>query len=148
MKQLITSINVNGELERLMQGCFESYPHMRFHDVALQKFVDVSKWLRFYDVMNGRINEKQEYELYKYLPYSIASFHRFFAGTTSQDHRVEYPRKDYEAYAAKKSYENLMNIFLDGVHPSNRRFLFDVNLATELIPMLMGIISPDLRPVS
>ncbi|KAI8878823.1 P-loop containing nucleoside triphosphate hydrolase protein [Backusella circina FSU 941] len=148
MKRLIQSINVNGELERIIQGCFEAYPRMRFHDIALQKFVDISEWLRFYDVTNGRINEKQEYELYRYLPYSIANFHRFFAGTTSQDHRVEYPRVDYEAYAAKKSYENLMNIFLEGVHPSKRRFLSDVDVVTELIPLLMGIISPDLRPVS
>ncbi|KAI8084232.1 P-loop containing nucleoside triphosphate hydrolase protein [Gilbertella persicaria] len=148
LSRLTSDIMSNGEIERIMQGCFESYPLMRFHDVALQKFCAMSEWLYFYDQVNYRTNEKHEYDLYKYLPYPIVNFHRFFAGTTSQEHRVEYPRVEYEVFSTKKSYENLIAIFLAGIHPQKRRNLTKEMIVQELVPLLLHVISPDLKPVN
>jgi chromosome transmission fidelity protein 18 len=146
--RLTNAVMSNGEIERIMQGCFESFPSMRFHDVALSKFCQMSEWLEFYDMLNHRTNDKHEYELYKYLPYPIVNFHRFFAGSSSQEHRVEYPRIEYEVFSTKKSYENLIAIFLSGIHVSKRRYLNRDMIANELVPLLMPIISPELKPVS
>lgn len=138
----------NGEIERIMQGCFESYPLMRFHDVAFQKFCQMSEWLEFYDMVDERANYKHEYELYKYLPYPVVNFHRFFAGSTSQEHNVTYPRIEYEVFATKKSYENLIAVFLSGIHSSKRRYMNKDMVANEIVPLLMHIISPELKPVN
>jgi chromosome transmission fidelity protein 18 len=146
--RLTDAVMSNGEIERIMQGCFESYPLMRFHDVALLKFCQMSEWLHFYDQVNYRTNDKHEFELYKYLPFPIVNFHRFFAGSTTQEHRVEYPRIEYEVFSTKKSYENLIAVFLAGIHPQKRRYLNREMIANELVPMLMHVISPDLKPVS
>lgn len=146
--RLTNAVMSNGEIERIMQGCFEAFPHMRFHDVALQKFCQMSEWLEFYDAVDHRVNAKQEYELYKYLPYPVVNFHRFFAGTSSQEHRVEYPRVEYEVFSTRKQYENLINVFLAGIHPAKRRFLNRDMIANELVPLLVHIISPELKPVS
>ncbi|KAI8644150.1 hypothetical protein BD408DRAFT_413795 [Parasitella parasitica] len=148
MDRLTTAIMSNGEIERIMQGCFEAYPMMRFHDVALEKFCFIGEWLHFYDQVYHRTNEKHEYEMFKYLPYPIVNFHRFFAGAVVQEHRVEYPRVDYEIYSTKKSYENLIEVFLAGIHPQKRRFLNHDMIANELVPLLMHVISPDLKPVN
>lgn len=130
-----------------MQGCFESFPLMKFHDVALQKFCQISEWLEFYDTIDQRIHSNFEFGLYKYLPYPIINFHRLFAGTSSQDHVVQYPRLQYEVFTTKQSYENLIAIFLSGIHSSKRRYLNRDMVANELVPLLMQIISPELKIV-
>ncbi|CEP12140.1 hypothetical protein [Parasitella parasitica] len=148
MDRLTTAIMSNGEIERIMQGCFEAYPLMKFHDVALEKLCFIGEWLHFYDRIYHRTNEKHEYEMFKYLPYPIVNFHRFFAGAVVQEHRVGYPKVDYEVYSTKKSYENLIEVFLAGISPQKRRFLNRDMIANELVPLLLHIISPDLKPVN
>ncbi|KAI8369318.1 P-loop containing nucleoside triphosphate hydrolase protein [Radiomyces spectabilis] len=148
LRRMIDVIMTNGEMEKIMQGCFESYPLMKFHDVALQKFVQMSEWLNFYDHVHHRTNDKHEYGFYGYLPLPIVNFHRFFAGSVSQEHRVEYPRVDYEVFATKNQYENLISIFLAGIPPASRRFFNKDMVANELIPRLLRIVSPEVRPVN
>ena len=41
--RLVQAITSNGEIERIMQGCHESYPLMRFHDVAMEKCVQMNE---------------------------------------------------------------------------------------------------------
>lgn len=81
---------------KCIPGCFESYPKMRFHDTAGEKIVQMGEWLNFYDHIDHRVNNTHEYGLYGYLPLPIVNFHRFFAGSAAQEHRVEYPKTDYE----------------------------------------------------
>ncbi|CDS02957.1 hypothetical protein LRAMOSA00359 [Lichtheimia ramosa] len=148
VSKLTRSILDNGEIERLMQGCFESYLKMRFNDVGCQKIIQMGEWLNFYDLLDHRTNVLHDYSFFGYLPYPITNFHRFFSGSTTQEHRVEYPKVDYEVSVAKKSYQNLLDAFLAGIHPLRRRAL-DRDIATlDLIPRLLRIISPDLRPVN
>lgn len=146
--RLVETVSANGEIDKILQGCYESYPLMRFHDVAMEKCCQMNEWLDFYDQLNIRINGHQEYSLYKYLPYPVVNFHRFFAGTTAQEHRVEYPRADYQLYSSRKTFENLIDMFLAGIKPEKRRFLNRDIISTELIPHLMYIISPDLKKVN
>ena len=68
---------------------------MGYHDVGCQKIVQMSDWLNFYDLINHRTNNVHDYSLYGYLPYPAVNFHRFFAGSSTQD-RIEYPKVDYE----------------------------------------------------
>ncbi|KAI9015677.1 P-loop containing nucleoside triphosphate hydrolase protein [Phycomyces nitens] len=146
--RLVRSVSVNGDYEKIMQGCFEAYPNMRFHDVALKKCVEMSEWLGFYDTVNYYANEQHEYGLYGYLAYPAVNFHRFFAGSTVQEHRIEYPRVDYEAFVTKKTYENLFSVFSTGISPIQRRFMNRSSAIMDLIPRLMRIISPEIRPVN
>jgi chromosome transmission fidelity protein 18 len=69
---------------------------MKFHDVAGQKIVSNFDWLYFYDLVNHKSNVLHQSGLYGYLPYPLVNFHRNFAGTVSQEHKVEYPKLDYE----------------------------------------------------
>lgn len=77
-------------------GCFESYLKMRFNDVGCQKIIQMGEWLNFYDLLDHRTNVLHDYSFFGYLPYPITNFHRFFSGSTTQEHRVEYPKVDYE----------------------------------------------------
>ncbi|CAO3645970.1 unnamed protein product [Cunninghamella echinulata] len=148
LSRIYNMIASSGETDKLMQGCFEAYPFMKFHDVALQKVVQMNNWLDFYDQLQHRSNNLHDYSVASYLPYTLVNFHRFFAGTVHQDHKMEYPRVEYEVFTKKKSFENLSNIFIAGIHPSQRRFLTRDQIILTLIPRLLRTISPELRPVN
>ncbi|ORY96506.1 P-loop containing nucleoside triphosphate hydrolase protein [Syncephalastrum racemosum] len=148
LSRLTESVSASGEYDKIMQGCFESYPHMQFHDVACQKIVHMSEWLNFYDHVNYRTNVMHEHSMYGYLPFPIVNFHRFFAGSAAQEHRIEYPRIDYEHYVARRSFESLVSSFMAGVDPHRRRGIHHSIAVHELVPELLRIISPDLPPVN
>ncbi|KAI8064610.1 P-loop containing nucleoside triphosphate hydrolase protein [Gongronella butleri] len=141
-------IDNSGDVDKVLQGCFEAYLSMKFHDESLNKLVAIGPWMDFYDNLQRRIFQNQDYTLMAYMPYVAVNYHRYFAGAVIQDHRMEYPRVDYEIFAKKKSYENLMTIFVNGIHPSQRRFLTKDQIVLTVVPRLMRIISPDMRPVN
>lgn len=91
---MVTMVHTNGDYDKLMQGCFENYPNMSFHDTAMSKVVENGEWLAFYDQLNNRVSSNFEYEVGGYMAYALVNFHRFFAGSVRQ--KIEYPRKDYE----------------------------------------------------
>ncbi|KAI8986484.1 hypothetical protein BDB01DRAFT_785799 [Pilobolus umbonatus] len=143
VSRLVEAVEATGDIERVMQGCYEAYPYMRFHDVALEKVVKMNEWMEFYDTINHYTNNKHEYELFKYLPYPAVNFHRFFAGTSMQEHHVQYPKLEYEHFVTMKSYENLLTLFLNGLSPLKRRELNTEFMASTLIPALIHILSPN-----
>ncbi|ORX43578.1 P-loop containing nucleoside triphosphate hydrolase protein [Hesseltinella vesiculosa] len=145
---LALTINNSGDVDKVLQGCFEAYPLMKFHDESLSKLVAIGDWMDFYDHLQHRTFSMHDYSMMGYMPYVAVNYHRYFAGAVIQDHRMEYPRMDYEMFAKKKSYENLMSIFMTGIHPYQRRFLTSEQLALVVIPRLLRILSPDLKPVN
>ena len=94
VSKMVTMVQTNGDYDKLMQGCFENYPTMTFHDTAMSKVVECGDWLAFFDQLNTRVSTNFEYEVGGYMAYALVAFHRFFAGSVRQ--KIEYPRKDYE----------------------------------------------------
>lgn len=92
---------------------------MRFNDVAGKKVVMMSDWLDFYDHLNHRVNDLHEYSVHGYLPFPIINFHRYFAGSVIQDHKVEYPRVDYEVCTNRRRLvaDRLLMAFLRNSFP-------------------------------
>ncbi|RUS19855.1 hypothetical protein BC937DRAFT_86802 [Endogone sp. FLAS-F59071] len=148
VSRLVQTISTNGEFDKLIQGCFESYPKMKFHDIACDKLVQLGDWLHFYDQINYRANSLHEHSLYGYMPYPLVCFHRFFAGTVHQSHQFEYPSLDHESYTQEKTNESLVTTLLSSLNAQGRRNFDKRNVPSELISLLLRIISPDLRPVN
>jgi chromosome transmission fidelity protein 18 len=100
----------------------------------------------FHDILSSRVNMSQNWELAGYQPYIFVAFHRFFATTTRQ--RVEWPRKDYEAYVAQKTNDNILQLMQKGLAPKAKLSWNIRNTAMELVSPLLRIMSPELRPVN
>ncbi|KAI8597020.1 hypothetical protein EDD21DRAFT_386544 [Dissophora ornata] len=146
VSRLVTLIQTNGDYEKLMQGCFENYPTMIFHDVAMSKVVECGDWLAFYDQLNARITSNFEYEVGGYTAYALVSFHRFFAGSVRQ--KIEYPRKDYESFVTHKANESILQGMALNLPAKAQRHFRKSNFATELLSPFLRILSPSLRPVN
>ncbi|KAG0243590.1 hypothetical protein BGW41_001801 [Actinomortierella wolfii] len=147
VSRLVNLVHTNGEYEKLMQGCFENFLRMTFHDTAMSKVVESTDWIAFYDRLNARASTQFEFELMGYIGYSLVSFHRFFAGSVKQT-KIEYPRKDYEAYLAHKANESIVQAMLLNLSPALQLQYKKTNFATELLAPLLRILSPNMRPVN
>ncbi|KAG0053134.1 hypothetical protein BGZ83_001606 [Gryganskiella cystojenkinii] len=146
ISRMVTMVQTNGDYDKLMQGCFENYPTMTFHDTAMSKVVDNGDWLAFYDQLNTRVSSNFEYEVGGYMAYALVSFHRFFAGSVRQ--KIEYPRKDYEAFVAQKANESILQGMALNLPARLQRQFHKNNFATEFLAPFLRILSPHLRPVN
>ncbi|KAG0222039.1 hypothetical protein BGX31_009398 [Mortierella sp. GBA43] len=144
--RMVTLIQTNGDYDKLMQGCFENYPTMIFHDVAMSKVVECGDWLAFYDQLNGKVSSNFEYEVGGYIAYALVNFHRFFAGSVRQ--KIEYPRKDYESFVAHKANESILQGMALNLPAKAQRYFRKSNFVTELLSPFLRILSPSLRPVN
>ncbi|KAG0199946.1 hypothetical protein BGX28_006874 [Mortierella sp. GBA30] len=146
VSRMVTLIQTNGDYDKLVQGCFENYPSMIFHDVAMSKVVECGEWLAFYDQLNTKVSSNFEYEVGGYIAYALVNFHRFFAGSVRQ--KIEYPRKDYEAFVAHKANEGILQGMALNLPAKVQRHFRKNNFATELLSPFLRILSPFLRPVN
>ncbi|KAG0282220.1 hypothetical protein BGZ96_000726 [Linnemannia gamsii] len=146
VSRMVSIIQTNGDYDKLVQGCFENYPTMIFHDVAMSKVVENTEWLAFYDQLNYKVSANFEYEVGGYMAYALASFHRFFAGSVRQ--KIEYPRKDYESFVAHKANESILQGMALNLPVKIQRHFRKSNFATELLSPFLRILSPFLRPVN
>ncbi|CAG8606190.1 3080_t:CDS:10, partial [Paraglomus occultum] len=137
LARLTSMINTNSEYDKLMQGCFENYPNMKFNDSNFSKRLDICEWLVFYDEVNQRLNSRQQFELQPYLPYSLTAFHPLFAGSVKQD--IKYPRTDYQYFMKAKEHEQSIASFLD----ESPRYLSAIpkeKFVTEYFPYVSKLI--------
>lgn len=146
VSRMVSIIQTNGDYDKLMQGCFENYPTMIFHDVAMNKVVENTEWLAFYDQLNFKVSANFEYEVGGYMAYALASYHRFFAGSVRQ--KIEYPRKDYESFVAHKANDSILQGMALNLPAKIQRHFRKSNFATELLSPFLRILSPFLRPVN
>ncbi|KAF9115488.1 hypothetical protein BGX27_007617 [Mortierella sp. AM989] len=146
VSRMVTLIQTNGDYDKLIQGCFENYPTMNFHDVAMSKVVECGDWLAFYDQLNSKITSNFEYEIGGYVAYALVNFHRFFAGSVRQ--KIEYPRKDYESFVTHKANESILQGMALNLPAKAQRHFRKSNFATELLSPFLRILSPYLRPVN
>lgn len=151
MATLLNMVSSHGEYDRLLQGCFETYIKQRHVDTSTDPAKTRINMLLdyltdFHDVISGRVGLMSNWELQGYMPYVFVAFHRFFATTNRT--RAEWPRKDYEAYMATKTNENILQLMQKGLAPKAKPTWNLRNTALELVSPLLRIMSPELRPVS
>ncbi|KXS21818.1 P-loop containing nucleoside triphosphate hydrolase protein [Gonapodya prolifera JEL478] len=154
VSRVTRSAESNGEYDRLIQGIFENYPHMRTTDVSTEpsdsRLVRASDWLAFYDAAHGgRIGVQAEMEMLRYAPFAVAAFHGMFA--VVQKPKLMYPRMDYEAYLATKISEEIVQTLASRMSPVARRPWAGTRgsraASVELVSPLIRLLNPIMRPV-
>ncbi|KAI9632791.1 P-loop containing nucleoside triphosphate hydrolase protein [Dioszegia hungarica] len=146
--RLVPLIASSGDMDRLVQGCFEHYPNLKPLDGSL---ANVSKLLDgplgFYDTLSKRVGEG-EYEIMGYMAYAITGFHAHLAAPANSTRLTEWPKADYESYQARTVNAEVATTLKTGFPPILRSLFSTTTTLTELIPLLIRIITPPLRPVN
>ncbi|KAL8895465.1 MAG: hypothetical protein Q9192_003617 [Flavoplaca navasiana] len=158
-------VETSGECDRIVTECFASYAIQPFQDdTLLTKPAAAYDWLGFHDSLSAKIYSGQEWELMPYLSQAALGFHLLFASapkhswTMEQAHLEEDgekepvpfmgPRADYEASETQKQNKAVLQAFQTNMSPSLQRSFRSIeDITTGLLPCLVRILTPDVRPV-
>lgn len=158
-------IDTCGDHDRLMTDCFATYgTHVFQDDTFLSKPNMSYDWLHFHDSLSSRIYSGQEWELTPYLSTGTCAFHSLFSSTdkgtstwTNDNDKQEgeeaaHPfsgaKADFAAHEAEKvNRTTLSEIQGNFSGELLRLFSSTATIATELIPNVSRILSPDVKPV-
>jgi len=160
MDRLREMVDTSGECDRIVTDCFTAYPEKPFQDdTLLSKPSAAYEWLHFHDTLNATVHGSQEWELYPYLSNSVLAFHSLFASPVRASPNLI---ADPEAQAApfsgpsanfaameqlKASRAQLMALQASISLPLTRMFRSPEEMAMELIPYVLRMLSPDVKPV-
>ena len=157
-------IDTTGEHDRITTDLFASYPTRSFQDDTFLSKPDTAyDWLLFHDTVSSRVHTHQDWELAGYLPQAALAFHHLFAAsrpglhstTTNNQDDAEAdetpfagPRADFAHHDAHRAtLSSLQALHASLSLPLHRMFRSAGELATDLLPHLNRMLSPDVKPV-
>ncbi|KAJ8318400.1 hypothetical protein KUTeg_003491 [Tegillarca granosa] len=152
---IVRSAHASGDYEKIIQGlCLEKYviPNIVWGSTLIYKNMNMaSDWICFTDELYQYINHMQDYCLMPYIPYVVATFHLLYA--SNQRPKVQYPHAQYEALFGLIVFDKCSIIYnytspQTEMLPSTRKYLNEQCAVLEVLPPLMDIIQPTLRPKS
>ncbi|OLN87876.1 Chromosome transmission fidelity protein 18 [Colletotrichum chlorophyti] len=170
MERLRHMIDTSGEVDRIMTDVFLEYPNREFNDDSfLSKPNEAYEWMNFLDTCSSRTFGSQEWELAPYLSQPILACHSLFASPRKHQVNAGYdkkwggdggdeneappvpfsgPRADFAAHEAQKQNKAMLQAIQAQLNPTlGRSFRSVEDIATEFMPYLVRMISPDVKPV-
>jgi chromosome transmission fidelity protein 18 len=157
-------VDASAEYDRCVTDCFLTYPTQSYQDdTFFSKPNAAYDWLHFHDSISSRVYSHQDWELTPYLSQSVVAFHQLFAATNpsrlgkkdletedeeEEDHPFSGPRADFAAFEAAKQNRSIITEFRATLSaPLLRTFRSLDTIATELMPNLLRMVTPDVKPV-
>ena len=163
INRLREMVDATGEHDRCVTECFSSYPAQTFQDdTFLSKPNAAYDWLHFHDTVSSKVYSSQDWELSPYLSQSVVAFHNLFASVhgkrradkndidedAEEEHPFSGPRADFAAFEALKENRAIMTGLQSSLSaPLARIFRSTDSLVTDLVPNLMRMLSPEVKPV-
>ncbi|KAI9372922.1 hypothetical protein BJX61DRAFT_410308 [Aspergillus egyptiacus] len=163
ISRLREMVDASGDHDRCTSECFSSYPLQPYQDdTYLTKPNAAYDWLYFHDTISSRVYSAQDWELSAYLSQATSAFHLLFATAQGkaqpqfketeeeeeEAHPFSGPRADFAAFEALKQNQAILNGFQSSFSaPLLRLFRSPNCIATELVPSVIQMLSPDIKPV-
>ncbi|PGH15393.1 hypothetical protein AJ80_05577 [Polytolypa hystricis UAMH7299] len=158
-------VDAAGDYDRCITDCFLAYPNQTYQDdTILSKPNAAYDWLHFHDLISSKVYSNQDWELTPYLSQSTIAFHHLFASSNRQnwgnernktendeeeeEHPFSGPRSDFAAFEAERQNKAILTGFQSAFSaPVLRTFRSTESIATELIPNMMRMLVPEIKPV-
>ena len=169
MDRLRQMVDTSGEVSSIVTDILAEYPNREFNDdIYLTKPNLAYDWLHFHDTCQSRLYSSQEWELAPYLSLPVLACHHLFASPKRQyveavrhkpwENATEDdaspplpfsgPRADFQAREAEKLNRSQLQALQSQLSPTlMRSFRGPEDVATDLLPYLMRLVSPDVKPV-
>ena len=164
MQRLQEMAEANGESDHIITDCFAAYPSRQFQDdTFLSKPNAAYDWLFFHDRVSSRIHCGQEWDLHGYLSQATLGLHHLFASPTQHfgggDKRqwtedaekamlFMGSRPDFEVSEVTKENKAILRSFQSSFSTTSlRRFGSSANISTDLLPHVLRMLMPQVKPV-
>ncbi|CAO1634597.1 unnamed protein product [Parajaminaea phylloscopi] len=145
-QHLVGLAQSSGEYTKLLQGCFEHYPNLHFVDDGWWRIRSVLGWADWGVSMQDRAFASSSFDLMSYVPYSFVKWHSLFANTVNP--LPEWPKADYEHYLKRQAFDEIALDLHSALTPNLRAQFCRDSVIREFGPMLMRMLTPDLKPVN
>ncbi|XP_066137903.1 chromosome transmission fidelity protein 18 homolog [Euwallacea fornicatus] len=146
MQNVLNVISSFGDHDRVAQGVYENFPLLQAKEKDLESTSCGLDWFCLNDLFTKYIYSEQDYSLTAYLNYAFVVWNFVFAST--QKPKLNFPSAGYEYRVKKNRHEAVVTELLRGMPPSVRCYQSALPLVLDVLPHLLRIISPSLRPVS
>ncbi len=158
-------IESSGECDRIVTDCFATYPRYSFQDdTLLSKPNAAYDWLHFHETLSSKVYTGQEWELMPYLSQPVLAFHQLFSATARQHWSSEHskpleddadeplpfsgPQADFVAFESEKHNRSILLGLQTTLNvPLLRSFRSLADIATDLVPRLVTMLTPEVHPV-
>ena len=141
-----STASMTGEYEKSTIGIYENFLRQKVHDSYLESAMEALEWIGFYDLLNEFIQTRQMYSLMAYFPYISVLFHLLYSSPKLP--YLTFPQKHSEnRQIVIKNSQTILSL-IEGTHPYTRTFLVPNILNLDILPYLLTIISPTMRPIN
>ncbi|KAJ5665409.1 Chromosome transmission fidelity protein 18 [Penicillium maclennaniae] len=144
INRLREMVDASGDHDRCVTDCFAAYPIQQYQDdTFLSKPCDAYDWLHFHDSISNKVHASQEWELAPYLSQSVMKTEKPKKNTHSLALKAEFA-----AFEAQKENRAILTGFHSSLSaPMSRMFRSTESVVTDLLPHLLRMLSPDVKPV-
>ncbi|OAX80060.1 hypothetical protein ACJ72_05617 [Emergomyces africanus] len=165
VNRLREMVDAAGEYDRCILECFATYPTKTYQDdTILSKPNAAYEWLHFHDMISSKVYTNQDWELNPYLSQSVIAFHHLFSSSNRQNwdgdkthldneddedaHPFSGPKADFAAFEAQKQNRAIITEFQSTFSPPVlRTFRSTESIIIDLIPNLIRMLAPEIKPV-
>ncbi|KAL4399028.1 Chromosome transmission fidelity protein 18 [Malassezia pachydermatis] len=149
MYALVHDMTSLGEYDRLMAGCFEHYLRVRVPDQGFARYLQALDWLHFAQrasqyAWGSGTGTGPAFEMLSFVPWALASWHGLFAHIANPLPE-QPPMVEYEMRMRTQSMAEVVQALQSCLPSHAAPFYSDRVLALELGPLLVSILSPDIK---
>jgi len=145
-RSILATVQSCGEYDRLVQGVFENYLNIKFKDSGMAGVVKGLDWFSHFDLLHREMLHGQVWALMGHFPYTLVAAHLLFASSTKQ--RISFPTQTTEAKNNLLKSQNVLASVVGEMLPSARVYSTNTALVRELLPAILSVVQPSLRPVN
>lgn len=165
-ERLTHMIETSGDVDRILTDVMSEYPNHEFNDDSfLSKPNQAYEWMYFHDVLSSKLYGSQDWELAPYLSQPVLACHHLFASPMSlanmrydrkwgEDEEgaaplpFSGPRAAFVAHETQKENRAMLQAIQAQLPPTlMRAFRSPEDVATDFLPYLIRLVSPDVKPV-
>ncbi|KAG0716021.1 Chromosome transmission fidelity protein 18 [Chionoecetes opilio] len=143
--QHILKVCQSAPYEKVVQGWFENDLNLK-QFVLMESILCELEWTLFVDMQLREIMHSQAWTLMAYLPFACVAHHFRFASVGWPD--IKFPPHMQEMNQKLAKNQNLVAAMVSDMRPSTRAFTGTTQLVCDILPFLVHITQPTLRPVS
>ncbi|KAM0749881.1 P-loop containing nucleoside triphosphate hydrolase protein [Meredithblackwellia eburnea MCA 4105] len=144
--RVVRDVDTCGEFERISTGCFENYLLVKQTNDGWPRILEALDWLFFFERIDSVIRTQQEHSIRPYVPYTFAPWYKLFSSVAPK--KIESSKTDYEAYLQGVAHQEIIDSFVHHLPYVVKRHFTATTIASELLPQLNRIISPELKPTN
>jgi len=145
-KNIQTMVARSGETDRIMTGVFENYLSVPFKNIGMERAIDGTEWFCHYDMIHQEVMHSQNYSIMGHLNFPLVKCH--FLYCVPGRVKISFPT---QAQDLRKKIQNTINVLesiTNEMVPRTRAFSPTSVLVRDLLPFLMTLVQPVLRPIN